>query len=705
MKIRTFKYFILTVLAVLLFSCSRQETNELISRGEGLLSLNLGYDLDPISHVKSEDPVFKINIIDVRNGVTIKQIDDHTTLLSNPIVLRLGTYIVEATNGEDVDAAFESPYYKGRDTVELVEGQTATADITCTLANVKVAVAFSESVLENFSVYDVTVNNTLDSLLFDKENNTKDGYFKATGELHWTIRLVNKDGEEFEVKNSITNVQPREYYRICFDIDGNTSVTDGGASLVITYDSSVNVKDYKVDINLNKSAMPTIIDASGASFNGEVKVPQGVGIIGLLNITAAGKIDKVFLSHSSEDMANMGIPAKINLLDVDGSAYSQYGLSWSGISYGGTSGTIDMRGLLSEHLSLGEHAMKIEIIDLEQQYLCVDAIFNVVPGVEVSVGNVDPWAHFAYLTAQYNTDEVPAGLAVLYKRSIDAEWTTLEEEIVFEGNKFRIKIPGLSPLTSYDVKVVTEKEYDEASVVSFTTEDAPQLPNMNMDEWYQSGDAWFPAPNAASLFWDTANGGTADYGYYPTVREATNVVSGYAAKLSSMKVTVLIITKFAAGNLYTGSFGSVVLSNGGGAIVNFGRPYTGRPTSLHGYVDYRPQIVGEYCASQYQELLSGKNDHGQIFVSLTDWTSPREVNTTSGNFFDPVNDPSVIAYGALTLTENTNGYIEFDIPIEYRDNRKPTYIVLVAAASKYGDYFTGAVGSEMYVDEMSFNFD
>ncbi|MBQ5747289.1 MAG: hypothetical protein IIV83_00615, partial [Bacteroidales bacterium] len=61
MKIRTFKYFILTVLAVLLFSCSRQETNELISRGEGLLSLNLGYDLDPISHVKSEDPIFKIN--------------------------------------------------------------------------------------------------------------------------------------------------------------------------------------------------------------------------------------------------------------------------------------------------------------------------------------------------------------------------------------------------------------------------------------------------------------------------------------------------------------------------------------------------------------------------------------------------------------------------------------------------------------------
>ena len=705
MKIRTFKYFILTVLAVLLFSCSKQETNDLISRGEGLLSLNLGYDLDPISHVKASDPIFKINIIDTRNGVTIKQIDDHTTLLSEPVVLRLGTYIVEATNGTDVDAAFESPYYKGRDTVELVEGETATADILCTLANVKVAVAFSDKILEHFTVYDVTVNNTLDSLLFDKENNTKDGYFKATGELHWTLRLVNKDGEEFEVKNSITNVLPREYYRICFDIDGETSVTDGGASLVITYDSSVNVKDYKVDINLNKSAMPTVIDASGASFSSEIKVPQGVGIIGLLNITAAGKIDKVFLSHTSEDMANFGIPAKINLLEVDGSTYSQYGLSWSGITYGGTSGTIDLRTLLSEQLPLGKHNMKIEVIDLEMQYLCVDAVFNIVPGVEISIGSVDPWAHFAYVTAQYNTDDVPSGLAVMYKRSVDADWTTLEEELEFNGNTFTFKVPGLSPSTSYDVRVVTEKEYEDASIVSFTTEAAPQLPNMNMDQWYQSGGAWFPAPDAASLFWDTANGGTADYGYYPTVREDSNVVSGYAAKLSSMKVTVLIITKFAAGNLYTGSFGEVVLSGGGGAIVNFGRPYTGRPTSLHGYVDYRPQIVDEYCDSKYTSLLSGKYDHGQIFVALTDWTSPRQVNTTSGNFFDPVNDASVIAYGSLTLTENTNGYIEFDIPIEYRDNRKPTYVVLVAAASKYGDYFTGAVGSEMYVDEMSFNFD
>ena len=43
---------------------------------------------------------------------------------------------------------------------------------------------------------------------------------------------------------------------------------------------------------------------------------------------------------------------------------------------------------------------------------------------------------------------------------------------------------------------------------------------------------------------------------------------------------------------------------------------------------------------------------------------------------------------------------------EYRDRtRTPKYIVIVAAASKYGDYFTGGVGSTLYLDEFSFVYD
>ncbi|MGL5273520.1 MAG: PCMD domain-containing protein, partial [Phocaeicola sp.] len=47
----------------------------------------------------------------------------------------------------------------------------------------------------------------------------------------------------------------------------------------------------------------------------------------------------------------------------------------------------------------------------------------------------------------------------------------------------------------------------------------------------------------------------------------------------------------------------------------------------------------------------------------------------------------------------TDGMIRFEIPIEYFKNRKPTAIVLVASASKYGDYFSGSTSSTMWIDD------
>lgn len=37
--------------------------------------------------------------------------------------------------------------------------------------------------------------------------------------------------------------------------------------------------------------------------------------------------------------------------------------------------------------------------------------------------------------------------------------------------------------------------------------------------------------------------------------------------------------------------------------------------------------------------------------------------------------------------------------------RKPTYVVISACASYLGDYFTGGVGSLLYVDEFEFVYD
>jgi hypothetical protein len=103
--------------------------------------------------------------------------------------------------------------------------------------------------------------------------------------------------------------------------------------------------------------------------------------------------------------------------------------------------------------------------------------------------------------------------------------------------------------------------------------------------------------------------------------------------------------------------------------------------------------------------MSGKTDIGIIQAFVTDWSSPFRISTSSGKFVDVDNDSGIIAHGSMDFS-TTNGYIEFVIPLTYRSTtRIPRYVVVAAAASKYGDYFTGSTSSVMYVDEFQFIYD
>jgi len=92
---------------------------------------------------------------------------------------------------------------------------------------------------------------------------------------------------------------------------------------------------------------------------------------------------------------------------------------------------------------------------------------------------------------------------------------------------------------------------------------------------------------------------------------------------------------------------------------------------------------------------------------MTDWTSTYQIRTNPNNrqLFDK-NSSAVIAYGELLCAENTNGWQEFEITLNYRStSRVPNYILITAAASKYGDFFTGGTGACLYVDQFSLSYD
>ena len=232
---------------------------------------------------------------------------------------------------------------------------------------------------------------------------------------------------------------------------------------------------------------------------------------------------------------------------------------------------------------------------------------------------------------------------------------------------------------------------------------AQQLYNMDFDHWSKSSGSWNPYPKGAGsnqLVWDTANRGLSVLGINGTVPEYDHVAVPGEGKAAAKIVSRKVVWAFVAGNLFTGRFICVVDLSG--AEIDFGVPFSARPKSLSGYVHYIPKKI-DYAKEPYLGK-KGRLDEGYVEVVLTDWDKPEHVVTSEGDFLDWKADPHVIGRAVLNLTKETDGYIPFEIPIEYLDGRTPKYVVITAASSRYGAYFTGGTGSTLYVDEFRFNY-
>ena len=332
---------------------------------------------------------------------------------------------------------------------------------------------------------------------------------------------------------------------------------------------------------------------------------------------------------------------------------------------------------------------------------------------EMKTANV--WALFADLTGEYKVDNAPAGLGFEYCKTGSDNWNSFDGEVtVDEANKtFSARVTGLNPETKYSFRAKSAKESGKR-LYNVETESIGTVYNMSFDDWWMKKNVPMPNSGKDVTVWDTANPGSKLANVFPTTAEETHVaVTGEgkkAARLESKEVVSLGI--LAAGNIYTGKFVSIA---GAGAKLDWGVPFTSRPLAMKGYFDYRPEIINKYFDGKPE--MKGAVDICQIQVFLTDWEGQFRINTDERVFVDVDNDPNIIAYGKIESNVNTstkdkdkdnlvNGYEPFTIKLDYRDlTRKPTMIVIVAAASKYGDYFTGGLGSTLYVDEFSFVYD
>ena len=314
--------------------------------------------------------------------------------------------------------------------------------------------------------------------------------------------------------------------------------------------------------------------------------------------------------------------------------------------------------------------------------------------INLEVTSVNAWCYRADIEAAFKGAGNPR---IECKGVSDNDWMQLTTKV--NGTKITASAGNLDPGTEYIARVVNGDEISEE--YTFVTETPSQLDNMSFDDWHQGnpgGYTWFPGLEGLESVWDCANKGVNMMSAVNSTRpEEEFVVKGKAAKMESVSVFGM----FAAGNIYTGQFLKATVSGGVGAELNWGTPFTSRPYSLRGYYAYTPKVIDN--ASEAYADKKGTMDKCQILVFLTDWNEPFHVMTASSTFVDLKNDPAIIALGTIESDVKTDGYVPFECVLEYRDQvRKPKYIVAVACSSLYGDYFTGGLGSVMYVDEWEF---
>lgn len=580
---RIYNIIFVSIMAFFLFSCQGDE----LRTQENVGYLRVALEQSTEVNTKADYNSKQMRVV-IKNsaGVTKFETNDHTAdLVGKELSLKQGEYTIEAVSyGWDGNAGADRGYYTGKTTVTIEKGKTVTANLVCSLANVKVTVAFEQAFLDKLGNGSINV----------------------------------------QVKSATTTVTP-----VDFAPKGTSVAYFPVSDLTVTY---------------------TVVSAAGKMSSNE------------LPISEVSAKDHYILNFKNQAAGTGNVTVTVD------PTMNQYTYDF----------TIDP---------------------------------NAKSGATLSA---NPWSQLAYLTATDITLDSGdlSSLKFQYRPKNTDTWMDVATTVNAAASSASATLKGLTSATAYEYRL-TDGEISIATG-EFTTETEIALYNGSFDKWFTDGSIIYAIDEADATqwdsnkklisFWDSGNPGASLGNANPTSGENTIVhtAGGMSAKMASQFVGIGgFLGQFAAGNLYTGHFVKTIGTSG--AELQFGSSFESRPTQLHGYVHYTPGTV-DYVSDK-APLSKGDTDQNDIYIALSDKPEPYTINTKEATFINYDTDPNIIAYGKLSDADRgstNNEWREFTIDLKYRDlSRKPKYIIIVASASRYGDYFEGSTSSVMYVDDFS----
>lgn len=721
------------IIGIISSLCACRQENRYLGEGEGALNLQvtMGEAVEVVSRTSlgNEEIEALKNDCKVRIYEGDKLIRKYSSWSSVPekIDLSAGTdYRVRVVAGDSVSASLDKKYYEGVETFSVVDGQTTSVEVNCNITNTLVKVNFSEELKTYLASGAVTVsvdaaNGALEYNWSKEGTESPVGYYMLPSEKEYltcVFNAITKNGKKITQTDKIDPAKASTLYTLTYALSTEVPehpTDEGGAFFSLKVDETplytqkeeigiyrrpvIRVMSGEEEIStdspwflsLNSSVSPQIIMSGSstlttASVEGTLLEKLGLsGIVDLLSEESAGVLQQKGIT--------LTIPAETRGKQI----VMDWENSWNELLKEET--MYSLRYVLAdEQGKQRELDWQIVVSDMNVQ--------------AVEIPRFETWADRTVFYGEVIEGHTPGAETVYsfqYRKKGEEAWSQ-NIPAVLSGQTIKSDVlKGLTPGTTYEYRILEDTKISNM-ICEVTTEQASVLPNSSFENWHQDGKTWYIYGSDETMFWDSGNEGAttglaAGFGSNMTTQSEEYVHSGkYSVCLKTNEVFGVI----AAGNLFVGDFIGTEQTTKG--ILGWGRAWNTRPLALHGYVKYSPSAV------ENDRLPEGK-DEGIIYVAVGDWPGAdynkqwpvviRTANPDTDLFYPEkgYTGEGIIAYGEMVLKGEVqgsdNGLLEFFIPLDYRSTERiPTSIILVASASRYGDYYIGAKNSVMWLDDL-----
>lgn len=727
-QINFFQWALWGILIGCFLSCQEENT----TGPAGMLYLSVAQDETIYTKAQLEvtNELLLVDIIS-EEGDTVKHFNDFVTEVKDQkMILPLGNYSIVVRSNQSESAGWEMPFYVGTEDVTIKAGEITSAKVVCTIANTKVFVEYAEDLATYFSNYETTVSNSSGSLLYTRDE-YRSGFFKPE-KLITDLKLVNRDGNTFNLQRIFTDIKPQYFYKIRYSLDSGNGDDEAGADFGgIHIEEKADTVYYGIYIKQEDlyDKKPAVLTLEGFTDNklvfkktAEVVIPQNS-----LQVTSPNGIKQFRIEASSHQLKDELKSFDLCALSAEQERLlGQLNFPIQEIREQ-KEVTLDLTAFAKmlnplTETELATHSFTAYVLDNLHQEVAISFAYEVRPDVAAYVSEPHCWTTFAVLSGNCLDETSYFKLQAEGDSEIAIKTITRDTE----GNMNAL-VTGLIPGVNYIYWLVSEEDPEmTCNPVSFSTAVAMNIPNLNFENWSSrtgsspTGSKSYITPNAQNedVYWESGNLGAASASATLTSSVATPAIEGSsnAAQLKSTWAGVLGFGAFAAGSVYSGYPMNVTTS---GATLSYGRPYQGYPSSLKGYYKYAPGTVDYYDSRTPADgLKKGDSDQCIIYIALC--TKQYEIVSTTSNVTPfPKDDPTVFAYGEYisgTTEDRTgetspveimNGYAPFKISLNYRTDvpkSGPFYVVIMASSSRSGDYFTGSTSSVMLIDELTLDY-